>query len=130
MKTRAQLVLALFVACAPAFAPGADSVRYEAVRIVAPAQDATVHDNQGNVEVAVEVMPALRAAAGDRIVLLLDGRIAASGAKARFRLTGVDRGTHTLQAQVTAADGAVLLASAETAFHLWQASRLFPGRKK
>lgn len=129
MRKRARILLALLVSCAPAFAWGGDAAGYQSVRIIAPQPDATVHDNQGRVDISVEVLPALRTAAGDRIVLLLDGRVAASGAKARIRLTGVDRGTHTLQAQIAAADGSVLLASTETRFHMWRASRLFPGRR-
>lgn len=102
---------------------------YDAVRIVAPNPDETVHDNRGDVAVVVGVSPPLDAEAGDRIVLLLDGHAVASGSDARFELKGIDRGTHALRAQVTAADGAVLAASPLVTFHMWRASRLSPGRK-
>lgn len=101
---------------------------YQAVRIVAPEADVTVHDNSGNLAVTVLVSPPLRVESDDRIVLLLDGKAVASGSAQRFVLRGVDRGRHTLQARVTAADGMVLAASPPVRFQMWQASRLFPRR--
>lgn len=129
MRSRAEILLVLAAACASAFAWASDATGYETVRIIVPQHDATVHDNQGTLDVSVEVLPPIRAEAGEHIVLLLDGRVVASGAKVRIRLTDVDRGTHTLQAQVAAADGTLLLASPVTSFHMWRASRLRPGRK-
>lgn len=100
---------------------------YDDVRIVEPVPEATLHDNLGNVQVRVAVVPALRA--GDRVEVLLDGKPAAAGAALRFELRGVERGTHTLQARVLAGDGKALKGSPPVTFHLWQASRLFPGRR-
>ena len=97
------------------------------VAIVQPANEETVHDNQGNVAVQVAVSPGL--APGDRIVLVLDGRPVRQQTGTTFALSGVERGAHTLQAQVVDANGATLAASPPVAFHMWQASRLFPGRK-
>ena len=68
-------------------------------------------------DVSVDVAPPLRIEAGDHIVLLLDGRVVANRAKAHIRLTDMDRGTRTLQAQVTTVGGALLLASPVTSFH-------------
>lgn len=106
----------------------AQAAGYDTVRIVAPSQDETVHDNRGKVTVSVAVSPPLRAGAGDRIALLLDGRVVAKGSDERIALSGVDRGTHALRAEVTASDGSVLIVSAPVTFHMWRASRLFPGR--
>jgi hypothetical protein len=103
-------------------APGAYTVA-----IVQPANDETVHDNQGNVAVQVAVSPSLTAGAG--IVVLLDGQPVARQTDATFALSGIERGTHTLQAQVVGAGGATLAASPPVTFHMWQASRLFPSRK-
>ncbi|TAK87468.1 MAG: hypothetical protein EPO20_03960 [Betaproteobacteria bacterium] len=117
------------LACVVMVAGVAYAGAYDAVRIVAPNEDETVHDNNGNVAVVVRVSPPLDVEAGDRIVLLMDGSAVASGRDARFDLKGVDRGTHVLQAQVTAAGGSVLAASPQVSFHMWRASRLSPGRK-
>lgn len=102
---------------------------YDALRIAVPADEETVHDNNGDVRVIVRVSPPLDAQAGDRIVLLLDGHPAASGRTTRYELEDVDRGTHNLQAQVAAADGSVLEASPVVTFYMWRASRLFPNRQ-
>ena len=129
MKAYLHILFALLLVFAVPFARADDGARYDSVRIIAPLQDATVHDNQGKVDVAVQVSPQLNAAAGDRIALLLDGSVVANTANASTRLTNIDRGTHTLRAQVTAADGTVLLASPEVRFYMWRASRLFPSRR-
>lgn len=102
---------------------------YGALRIVVPADEETVHDNNGDVRVVVRVSRPLDAKAGDRIVLLLDGHAAARGRTTRFELKNVDRGTHNLQAQLAAADGSTLEASPVVTFYLWRASRLFPNRQ-
>jgi hypothetical protein len=117
------------LACVVALCGFAYARAYDAVRIVSPAEDETVHDNSGNVAVTVSVSPPLDVKAGDRILLLLDGRAVASGGMTRFELKGVERGTHDLQAQVAAPDGSILGASTIVAFHMWRASRLFPGRR-
>lgn len=103
---------------------------YERIAITQPVNDTTVFDNAGNVEVKVDVAPALRARAGDRIALVLDGtRASVSGATA-LKLAGVARGEHTLVAQVLDNSGSIVIASPPVKFHLWQASRLFPGRRE
>ena len=116
--------------CALAAAGTVQAAGYDTVRIAAPADETTVHDNLGNVSVLVQIEPALRAAAGERIELLLDDKVVASGPHGRIELASVERGTHALQARVVAADGKVLHTSAAVRFHLWRASRLFPGREK
>ena len=94
------------------------------VTIREPQADATVHDNSGNLRVAVEVAPALRP--GERLVITIDGVAVAQGTSMVFDIAGVDRGTHDVQASVVDASGAVRGASAPVTFHLWRASRLFP----
>lgn len=101
---------------------------YDRIEIMRPGNDSTVFDNSGNVEVSVAVTPGLRASSGDRIVLLLDGRRASLSRSAQIKLTGVERGDHTLVAQVLDSGGNAAISSAPVKFHLWQASRLFPGR--
>lgn len=120
------LAAVLALGLAAGIAPVAHAQALE-VTITRPAQDDTVHDNEGNVSVIVAVEPAL--APGSELVLLLDDRPAARQRGPVFALMGVERGTHTLQAQVIDARGVTLATSAPVTFHMWQASRLFPGRK-
>jgi hypothetical protein len=119
---------ALQVGLAALLAGSAWGASYEAIRIVAPTDDATVHDNSGKLVVVVQVTPPL--AAGDRITLLIDGSAVASAAATRFELQGVDRGTHRLEAQVIDADGGIAASSAPVRFQMWRASRFLPGARK
>ncbi len=88
-----------------------------------------VFDNAGDMDVVVAVSPELHTAAGDRIALILDGRTASMRGATRFRLTGVVRGEHSVEAQLMDSSGNALIASSPVTFHMWQASRLFPKRR-
>jgi hypothetical protein len=122
MALRFQVILMLIYTALisnPAYADG-----YQAVRIVAPKPEETVHSNSGYlaVTVAVSTPPAK---AGGHLSLLLDDKTVATGSEQNFVLKGIDRGSHTLRLQVNAADGTVLATSPQVTFHMWRASRLF-----
>lgn len=102
---------------------------YDSIAVVKPAGNSTVFNNAGNVAVTVAVSPALRADAGDRIALILDGRRISVRRATHFKLSGITRGEHTLEAQVVDSSGNALISSNPVKFHLWQASRLFPNRR-
>jgi hypothetical protein len=126
------LALALVLSSAYAIEASAQSgtaFSYDSIAVVKPAGDATVFDNAGNVEVTVAVSPALRIDAGDRIALILDGRRISVRRATQFKLSGITRGEHSLEAQVVDSSGNVLISSNPVKFHLWQASRLFPNRR-
>ena len=121
---------ALMLICSALISYPAHAGGYQAVRIVAPESEQTVHDNSGNLAVTVAVSPPLRTGVGDRLLLQLDGKTVASGSGQRFELKNIDRGTHTLQARVKGADGTVFATSPQVVFHMWQASRLFRNRQE
>lgn len=98
------------------------------IAVTMPANDQTVHSNTGEVDVAVRMAPPL--AAGETIVITLDEREMARGPQRQVQLTGVERGTHVLQARIIDRDGKTVGQSDPVTFHMWQASRLFPARKK
>ena len=98
------------------------------LRIVAPESGTTVHDNNGTLNVTVEVKPGLHA--GDRLILLLDDKAIESGTGTRYHLTGIVRGSHTLRVQAIRADGRLIAASQTVKFNMWHASRLFPKREQ
>lgn len=113
-------------------APGAQSGTasvYASVAVAKPADGSTVFNNAGNVEVTVAVSPALRAEAGDQIVLLVDGHRTAAQSATHFNLSGIVRGEHTLEAQVVDGSGNALISSKPVKFYMWQASRLFLNRR-
>jgi hypothetical protein len=122
------LAAALAVVALLAGTPAAAQNAYRSIRIAWPENGATVHDNLGRLDVAVEVEPPLDAAAGDRLVLTLDGVVAANSVLGHISLTGVPRGAHTLEAAVVNRADRVLLRATPVVVHVWQASRLFPGR--
>ncbi|MEN8175965.1 MAG: DUF4124 domain-containing protein, partial [Pseudomonadota bacterium] len=69
---------------------------YERVAVVTPPNDGTIWDNQGRVEVAVDLEPALRP--GHVLEIHLDGRPLFTGlTTSRVTLNNVDRGSHTLE---------------------------------
>ncbi|MDD5250340.1 MAG: hypothetical protein PHY45_15260 [Rhodocyclaceae bacterium] len=112
------------LAVLPALGAGA----YRSLRIVAPADQATIHSNEGKLEVAVALTPPLDVAAGDRVALTLDGKAAADAAAVSIDLASLPRGTHTIEAAVVDRDGRVLLRADPVTVYLWHASRLFPNR--
>ena len=109
-------------------APGNSTAPYGTLVIAQPQDQQTVFDNNGVVDVVVSISPPLRG--GERVVLLVDGKAAARQAGTAFRLTGVDRGTHSLQAQLVSGEGRLVISSAPVTFYLWHASRQFPNAKK
>ena len=123
-------LLILLLACAALISGAACAQSEQTITIVAPQPETTIHDNNGNLTVTVAVSPPPHLEAGERLTLLLDGTAVAGGARQRFELENIDRGSHTLQAQVNAADGSVIAASAPVTFYMWRASRLFPNRTK
>lgn len=72
---------------------------YTSIRFSQPASGATVRSNEGQVAVSVAVEPALQA--GHRLELILDGRpVSGSFDGLNVQLSGVERGTHSLQAVI------------------------------
>jgi len=99
-----------------------------AVAITTPADGETVHDNEGNLRVALAIE-----GAGEtpKTRLLLDGSpYGPDQCAPSFTLNNIDRGQHTLQAQLIDSEGRVIAVSQSVIVHLWRASALFPSRKK
>ena len=121
---RAGMGAVLMLVVAAGMAPAAEAA---SVVIVSPRSEETIHDNAGNVAVTVIVDDGAQDAP---LRVLLDGRPYGPLQHTRsFTLTGVERGEHTLQVQLIDAAGEIVASSDAVKFYLWQASRLFPGRK-
>lgn len=92
------------------------------VRIVEPGEGATIHDNNGTMTVKIEEAPAL---AAGKVELFIDGRpVAARQDGDVFVVSGIDRGTHSLQARAIGSNGETAQ-SAPVTFSIWRASALF-----
>ena len=112
---------------AAAASTDAQPIPYQALQITQPLNDEALRDNEGNVSVALQLVPPLQPQFGHSLVLLMDGRpVEAPGLKTSFELQNVDRGSHTLQAFVLDAVGKTVFQSGTTTFHL---QRQFVRRK-
>ncbi len=101
---------------------------YDVLEVAAPVQDETIRSNEGKVTVSLRVEPTLRQ--GDMIEVILDGEKRGELRSAGGTLSGVNRGTHSLQVRVVNASGQELISSQPVNFHLRRESKLFPQRKK
>lgn len=96
--------------------------------ILAPQDDATVRENTGKVEVALQVEPPLEADSDYMLQLLLDGQsVGKAKTNLKYTLANVDRGTHTLQAKLLDRAGTPVAHSEIITFHLRRMSILFRG---
>ncbi len=99
---------------------------YTRLVIVQPEPGRSVHDNQGNVQVTLIVEPQLNTTQGHKVRILLDGQVQrAPSPSLEQLLTGIERGRHTLAAQVINRWGRVLIRSRPVTFYLKRASPLF-----
>lgn len=104
--------------------------RYASIRVVAPASEATIFDNNGIVPVEIELSPELDVARNHRIRIGLDGALLSPDrTQPRFRLENLDRGEHWLRVEIVDADGNTLITAPPVKFHVWRASVLFPDKK-
>lgn len=88
------------------------------VLVVTPQADETVWFDEAGVLVSVAVMPTLLS--GQQIAIILDGKVVATGSGSNFQLARVERGSHTLSANIIDAGGSVVSSSPSITFHLRQ----------
>jgi len=98
---------------------------YDSCSIVQPAQDQVLIDVE-SVTVAVQPRPAKRG--GDRVELSFDGQAisATSPEQQEFKISPIDRGTHTVAATIRDSDGKSVCQSTAVSFHVRQPSVLSP----
>lgn len=95
---------------------------YETLAIARPAHETTLR-NTRTVNVGIEISPRLQTQFGHRLQLLFDGQsVAPPAARTTFTLTDVERGAHTLQANVVTAQGEVIEQSPVAQFFVHQPS--------
>jgi hypothetical protein len=103
---------------------------YERFIISAPADDATIRNNIGNLEVTTLLEPALMLPHGHSVQFYLDGVAHGTASDAlALSLDNVDRGTHQLSASVLDADGKVLITTPPVTVHVKRASKLHGNRE-
>lgn len=91
-------------------------VSYDSLDITRPANDETIRSNEGKLTALARVTPQL--APEHRFRWSLDGAIVPDVNSPELRMNNVDRGSHTLQAEIVDADGNVVISSDTVTFHL------------
>ena len=92
---------------------------YSHFAIVSPSNDATVRNNSGIIQVALDIRPKLNE--GDQIKLEIDGVAVESPGSSIITLSNVDRGTHTLVAYIVGAKGKVVATTSAITIHMHRA---------
>jgi hypothetical protein len=118
-------------AAAAVVAPGAQNAftGYQALVITQPADGAAFNNGAGDVDVSVNLVPALRTDLGHGLSLTMDGKpVLQNSTRMNVALVDVDRGEHVLEAFVVDASGQVVFQSAPVRFSLQRTSLFLPGR--
>lgn len=103
---------------------------YQDFRITQPAPNEPLLNTAGDVDVSLNLHPALRVDLGHGLTVLLDGQpVAQNSSRLNVALNNVDRGEHVVEAFVTDANGQVLIHAVPVKFSLQRPSLLMPGRQ-
>jgi len=105
-------------ASTPANTPQA-AFKYTAFSITQPGNDEGVRANSGQVSVQIKLLPGLNSEEGHQLAIMLDGKLAAGPAAATaFTLENVERGSHSLVAEIRDKSGKTVKTSSPVSFHL------------
>jgi len=98
---------------------------YTEFKISNPKNDATIRDNNGDINVDITIKPQLRSKLKHKIVLLLDGKsVSDPGSATAFALHNVDRGQHSLSARIIDKEGNAIKTTDAVTVHLKRFSKL------
>ncbi|MCP3674790.1 MAG: DUF4124 domain-containing protein [Gammaproteobacteria bacterium] len=89
---------------------------YTHFAIVSPSNNATVRNNSGTVQIALDIRPTLNN--GDKIKLEIDGVAVENSGSSIISLSNVDRGTHTVVAYIVGAKGKVVATTPTVTIHM------------
>lgn len=125
-------------------APKAVAAASRRIQIVRPAEKETIHSNPGDLEVVTKLVGVLAQAGkkavdtkakqaeklreGEKIAVILDGKIVLETVNTSVTLHNMDRGTHHLTVAIVNSDGKQLAASKSVEFYMKRASKLFKKR--
>ncbi len=96
--------------------PAKPKAVYQTIAITAPAADANLRSNSGNVTLSISLQPGL--VPGDQVRFFLDGKPVGTVAGTSLSLTNIDRGTHTLAAVVLDGAGKPRISSNTSSFSI------------
>ena len=102
-----------------------DIINYTSFSITSPTENETIRDNSGNISVSLTIDPPLASDKGHYINILVDGKPKISKSTSlTHTLTYIDRGTHTLSAEIRGASGNMYKSSNSVTIHLHRFSKL------
>lgn len=107
--------------------PTADNkvTNYTIFTLIDPVDDAFFTDNTGDVPVKLSIEPQLDINAGHSISILIDGQVnLANSQQTTAMITNLDRGTHSLSAEIRDHKGKTLKTSNSVSFTVNRHSRL------
>jgi len=94
---------------------------YRSLSLTHPSPKQTIRNNQGKLGVVYSLQPHLRVRRGDRVEVLLDGKVVKTTAGGSVTLGNIDRGTHTVRVQVVDHSGKTLIRSSRHTFYMKRA---------
>lgn len=98
-------------------------VEYTSFKITSPTAEQSIQANNGNINIAMQLSPAL--AKQDRIFIYLDGKkIVKDSQSLNAALSNLDRGSHSVFAVIRTKNGDVLINSNTVKFYLLRSSRI------
>lgn len=98
--------------------PAAAQAEYAALEIISPADETSYFEPDDEIVVRVRPQPSLDAE--DRLVTYMDGKQLGEINDLEHRLTGVERGAHTLQSAIFGRDGKEKIRSERITVHMKQ----------
>ena len=98
---------------------------YSAFIIVSPENDSTVRDNSGNATITLSLTPELKIDSGHSISAFVNGiKNVSNSTSLAITINNINRGSHSVHAVVTDAEGNSLIQSNSINIHLKQFSKL------
>ena len=98
---------------------GSAATFYQSFTVSEPTADSAVRANNGSVSVTLSLQPPLDSKKAHKIVFILDGKAVTQPAtELSTTLDGLDRGSHTVSAEVRDAQGTVLKTADPVIFHV------------
>jgi len=95
---------------------------YSAVAILKPENEEAIRANGGAFPIEVASQPALDTKSGHRYVIIVDGNRHMDSSTAKFTLENMDRGAHSISAEVRDASDNVLISSSSKTIYVLRAA--------
>lgn len=98
---------------------------YTEFTLIEPVNEASFTDNTGNVAVSLGLKPGLDTSSGHSISIFVDGQASISNSQqTSVQLVNLDRGTHSIHAEIRDKKGAVLMTSNTVSITIIRYSKL------